>query len=148
MFMFNKKLYLAIFFTVLGIAVYAQGNKFTEALKTCSSFSSNDEISMLQTTVNSSKRISGWVDGKCVYHEDVSFMGIESNVVCKFTQAQIKELAAVIEAYEFLDGYSGETPDFSTLDTAQNNPVSRVWGKYMQDPQVCTITTNSGLTGY
>lgn len=146
--MFNKKIFLAVFFTVLGVTVYAQGNKFTDALKTCSSFSGSDKINMLQTTVDSSKRISGWVGDRCIYNEKVSFMGIESNVVCKFTQAQIKELASVIEAYELLAGYSGESPDFSSLDTAQNNPVAKVWSKYMQDPQICTVTTSSGQTEY
>ena len=142
--MLKKSLIIAGLFILAAtfLVQAAQEIKFTTALRNCSPFSSNDNMQMLNTTVQSSKRISGRDGDKCVYSENVSFMGIESNVVCKFTQAQADELASVIDAYELVQQYSGEAPNFSSLDTAQTNPVSKVWGKYMQDSNVCTITTN------
>ncbi len=141
--MFNKKLFAALILTGIAISVYAKDVKFTDALRNCSSFSDSGSVNMLQTTVQSNKKIVGKDGDKCIYQENVNFMNIESNIVCKFTKPQLEELASVIDAYELVVQYSGESPDLSDINTAQNNPVSKVWNKYMQDSNVCTITTNA-----
>ena len=92
--------------------------------------------------VTSSKKIVGWQGDRCVYREDINMMDINSTITCKFTKSQINELASVIEAYELVQQYSDSTPDLSNLEEAQKNPVSKAWGKYLQDSSVCTIVTD------
>ena len=92
--------------------------------------------------VKSTKRISGWQGDKCVYKESVNFAGINSDIVCKFTKPQVEELASVLEAYELMQKYADDKPDFSNLEEAQKNPVSRAWQKYLSDEAVCTISTD------
>lgn len=140
--MFRKILLLSVFLIPTCILVCAKGDGFTAALKSCSAYSSNDNVNILNMNVLSSKNIAGWQNDKCVYREDITFMNIKTSVVCRFSQAQINELASVINSYEFLSNYSGEAPDFSSFDTAQNNPVSKAWSKYLQDTSVCSVTTN------
>lgn len=138
--MLNKKICLTVFTVIISLAAFAQDN-FTNALKNCSSYSESGNAKMLDMDVISTKKILGWEGDKCVYNEDVTFMGIESNVACKFSKAQINEIVTVMNAYELVQQYSGESPDFSSLDTAQNNPIARIWSKYMQDPGVCSVNT-------
>ena len=38
--------------------------------------------------------------------------------------------------------YADDKPDFSNLEEAQKNPVSRAWQKYLSDEAVCTISTD------
>ncbi len=141
--MFKKiSISLFILFVSTCFFVYAKESSFTAALKNCSPYSSKDNVNVLNMNVISSKSIAGWENNKCVYREDVNFLNVQSSVVCKLTQAQINELVSVIDAYELLANYSGESPDFSSFDTAQNNPVSKVWNKYLQDANICNITTN------
>lgn len=140
--MLKKILVLSVFLIPTCIFVFAKGDEFTTALKNCSKYSSNDNVNIFNMNVDSYKDISGWDNGKCVYRENVTFMNIQSSIVCRFSQAQISELASVIEAYELLQGYSNEKVDFSSFDTAQNNPVSKAWNKYLQDTNVCSVTTN------
>ena len=138
----KKRLSTLLIITGILISVYAEGTKFTDAFRNCTPFRDTGSVNMLDTTVQSRKNIKGWDGDRCVYNENVSFMGIESNVVCKFTKPQLEEIASVVDAYELVQQYSGTTPDFSSIDSAQNNPVSKVWSKYMQDSSICTITTN------
>ncbi len=136
---FNLAIVLSLCTTLM---VYAEGVKFTDMLKNCTPFSDSGTVNMLETTVQSRKNIKGWNGDRCIYQESVSFMNIESNVVCRFTKPQLEEIASVVDAYELVQQYSDEAPDFSSLTAAQNNPVAKVWNKYMQDSSVCTITTN------
>jgi hypothetical protein len=81
----------------------------------------------------------GWQSDKCIYKELVTFSGLESCTTCRFTQRQIDELVNVMRAYSTVQKYSGGSVDTSTLQAVQNNPVVKVWNKYLQDSSVCTI---------
>ena len=134
------KICLVFCFTTAIMCVLAGEGNFTEALKTCTPFYGTGTVNIMNTAVQSNKKISGWDGDKCVYRESVNFMNIESDIVGRFTQSQINEIASVVDMYEQQN--AGSMPDFSSLDTAQDNPVTKVWNKYMQDPSVCSITTN------
>lgn len=117
---------------------------FSKALKNCTPFSDSGQVQTAGMNVQSTKRIVGWQGDRCVYKESIKFMNISSNITCRFNKAQTLELASVIDAYNLMQKYSDSTPDFSDLESAQKNPVSKAWNKYLQDSSICTITTNQG----
>ena len=92
--------------------------------------------------VTSNKKILGWQGDKCVYQEKVNFAGIDSCITCKLSKAQISELVNVMQAYAVVQQYSKSNVDTSSLSAVQDNPVVKVWNKYLQDSSVCTISTN------
>lgn len=121
---------------------FAGETPFTKAFRGCTPFTDSGKVTTGGMDVTSSKKIVGWQGDRCVYREDINMMNINSTITCKFTKSQINELASVIEAYELVQQYSDSTPDLSNLEAAQNNPVSKVWSKYLQDSSVCTIVTD------
>ncbi len=128
--------------TSIVIAEEAISSKFVNALKTCSSsYSESGNFTTEGMNVTSQKRILGWEGDRCVYQETVKFSEINSCITCKLTKSQISELASVMQAYELVQKYSKEEVDTSKLSAVENNPVVKVWNKYLQDSSVCTITT-------
>lgn len=138
-----KKLALLSLIMLLALIVQASEDKFTQALKNCTPFSDNGSMKTSGMNVISHKQIVGWNGDRCIYKENVNLSGIKASTVCKFTKSQINELTSVLEAYELVQKYSGEKPDFSNLDEAQKNPVAQAWQKYLNDSSVCTISMDN-----
>ncbi len=137
----QKKLIFLMLAILLTLVANASDGEFTKAFKICAPYTEHGEVQTEGVNVSSKKQILGWNDNRCIYKESISFSGINSNVVCKLSKSQIDEITSVIEAYELVQKYSGEKPNFSNLDEAQKNPVTKVWQKYLNDASVCTITT-------
>lgn len=141
--MINKKiLILTAMLSILCLGVVSSEADFSKALKNCTPFSDSGQVQTAGMNVQSTKRIVGWQGDKCIYKESVKFMNISSDISCRLSKAQVLELSSVIDAYSLVQKYSDSKPDFSDLESAQNNPVSKAWSKYLQDSSVCTITTN------
>ena len=119
----------------------ADDQMLMEALKGCSHYVSSGSLTTDGVQANSKGEIVGWEKDKCVYKEAINFSGVNANIMCKFSKPQLDEITSVMEAYLLVQKYSGETPDTSSLDGVQTNPIVRVWNKYVQDPSVCTIST-------
>jgi len=138
-----KKIFLSLFLVSIAVTVFAtdisQDDKFFAALRNCELYSNNGSVTTEGTNTAYKNRILGWKNGKCAYQEEVNFMGIVANVNCSFTKTQIDELVNVMQAYSTVQKYSGKEEDISNLQEAQNNPVVRIWNKYMQDPSVCNM---------
>lgn len=143
--MINKKILIfTAMLSILCLGAVSSEADFSKALKNCTPFSDSGQVQTAGMNVQSTKRIVGWQGDKCVYKESVKFMDISSDISCRLSKAQILELSSVIDAYSLVQKYSDSKPDFSDLESAQNNPVSKAWSKYLQDNSVCTITTNQG----
>lgn len=143
--MINKKILIfTAMLSILCLGAVSSEADFSKALKNCTPFSDSGQVQTAGMNVQSTKRIVGWQGDKCVYKESVKFMDITSDISCRLSKAQILELSSVIDAYSLVQKYSDSKPDFSDLESAQNNPVSKAWSKYLQDNSVCTITTNQG----
>ena len=143
--MINKKILIfTAMLSILCLGAVSSEADFSKALKHCTPFSDSGQVQTAGMNVQSTKRIVGWQGDKCVYKESVKFMDISSDISCRLSKAQILELSSVIDAYSLVQKYSDSKPDFSDLESAQNNPVSKAWSKYLQDNSVCTITTNQG----
>lgn len=143
--MINKKILIfTAMLSILCLGAVSSEADFSKALKNCTPFSDSGQVQTAGMNVQSTKRIVGWQGDKCVYKESVKFMDISSDISCRLSKAQILELSSVIDAYSLVQKYSDSKPDFSDLESAQNNPVSKAWSKYLQDSSVCTITTNQG----
>ena len=141
--MINKKILIfTAMLSILCLGAVSSEADFSKALKNCTPFSDSGQVQTAGMNVQSTKRIVGWQGDKCVYKESVKFMDITSDISCRLSKAQILELSSVIDAYSLVQKYSDSKPDFSDLEYAQNNPVSKAWSKYLQDNSVCTITTN------
>lgn len=141
--MINKKILIfTAMLSILCLGAVSSEADFSKALKNCTPFSDSGQVQTAGMNVQSTKRIVGWQGDKCVYKESVKFMDISSDIYCRLSKAQILELSSVIDAYSLVQKYSDSKPDFSDLESAQNNPVSKAWSKYLQDNSVCTITTN------
>lgn len=141
--MINKKILIfTAMLSILCLGAVSSEADFSKALKNCTPFSDSGQVQTAGMNVQSTKRIVGWQGDKCVYKESVKFMDISSDISCRLSKAQILELSSVIDAYSLVQKYSNSKPDFSDLESAQNNPVSKAWSKYLQDNSVCTITTN------
>ena len=129
---------LAIFITTV-IAATADDDTFATALQTCSNYTNSGIVNTDGMKVKYKNQILGWNGDKCVYKEFVSYSGMDTCTTCRFTKKQINELVKVMRAYSTLQQYSGEDVDTSSISKAQNNPVVKVWNKYLQDSSVCTI---------
>ena len=138
----KKYLIAGILILFVSIAVFADDSAFYNALKNCSSYSNSGTVNTEGMDVNFRNNINGWVDGKCVYKEYVNMQGVESCVTCKFTKNQLNELVNVMRAYSIVQGYTGESVDTSSLSGVQNNPVVKVWNKYLNDSSVCNTEIN------
>ena len=133
----------SLFFTILlitTIITVSAKQDFSSSLRTCSSYSESGSVTTEGMDVSSTKQIVGWEDNKCVYKETINFAGINSTVTCKLTKPQIDELVSVMNAYSLVQQYSNESVDTSTLSGVQNNPVVKVWSKFLQDSSTCTMT--------
>lgn len=128
---------LAIFITAV-IAV-ADDDAFATALQSCSKYSNSGVVNTDGMKVEYKNQILGWESDKCVYKEYVSYSGMDTCTTCKLTKRQINELVKVMRAYSTVQQYSGEEVDTSSVSKVQNNPVVRVWNKYLQDSAVCKI---------
>lgn len=135
----KKFILLAILSAVTALVAFAD-SEFITAFKTCSPFTDSGAVDTEGMHVESTKKIIGWEDNKCSYRETVNFSGINSTTACKFTKPQIDEIVSVMQAYEIVQKYTKESIDTSNLAATQNNPVVKVWQKYLQDPSVCTIS--------
>lgn len=124
------------------IAVSANDESFYSALQTCSPYSDGGQVSTEGMSVSFRNEIAGKNGDKCIYREFVNFSGINSCTTCRLTQKQIDELVKVMRAYSTVQQYSGEKVDISRLGNVQNNPVVKVWNKYLQDSSVCTMEYN------
>ena len=131
---------LFLLITIACTSVYASGDKYIDALRNCSLYSETGDVAVDGIQASSKKQILGWIDGKCKYKETINMNGINANVLCNFTKPQIKEIVSVADAYFYTLKYSGEMPDTSSLESVKSNPVSNVFTKYMQDPNVCSIS--------
>ncbi len=141
--MINKKILIfTAMLSILCLGAVSSEADFSKALKNCTPFSDSGQVQTAGMNVQSTKRVVGWQGDKCVYKESVKFMNISSDISCRLSKAQVLELSSVIDAYSLVQKYSDSKPDFSDLESAQNNPVSKAWSKYLQDNSVCTITTN------
>ena len=141
--MINKKILIfTAMLSILCLGAVSSEADFSKALKNCTPFSDSGQVQTAGMNVQSTKRIVGWQGDKCVYKESVKFMDVSSDISCRLSKAQILELSSVIDAYSLVQKYSDSKPDFSDLESVQNNPVSKAWSKYLQDSSVCTITTN------
>ena len=124
------------------MAVYATNSddKFINALRNCSSYKESGTINVQGISAQSSKSILGWNNDKCTYKENLVISGMNTNVTCHFSRPQIKEISDVADAYFLTLKYSNENVDTSSVEAAQNTPLAHVFNKYLQDPQVCTIS--------
>lgn len=125
--------------TAYSMTAFAKDSKFSNALRNCTFYSESGVVETEGMQVQSTKRITGKQGDRCVYKETVNFSGADVTITCKFTAAQTKELAQVMDAYDLVNQYSGESVDTSKLSGVQDNPVVKAWGKYLQDPSVCKM---------
>ena len=128
---------ISIVFTIL--TVTANEDDFIKSLKNCTPYSQTGTVTTEGMDVTSKKQILGHQVDKCVYKETVNFGGANTSFTCKFSKAQINEITSVMNAYSLVQQYSGEKVDTSSISNVQNNPVVKVWNKYLQDPSVCAI---------
>ena len=130
---------LSVFCVSCAFAKDISSNKFINALSGCSSYSESGTVNTEGMNVNSQKRILGMREGKCVYEEKVAFAENNLTITCSFTKAQLDEIVSVMNAYNIVQAYSNEKPDTSSYSAVENNPVVKVWGKYLQDASVCAF---------
>ena len=135
----KKYMFLLIALLITSVFVMADETRYINALKNCSSYSESGSVSSDGVTANSTKQVKGWQGDKCTYVENVNFGGITANVTCKFTKPQLQEITSVMDAYLLTLKYSEEHVDTSSVEAVQNNPIVKVWNKYIQDSNVCTI---------
>ncbi len=136
----KKYFVFIITLVVTTLIVLADDARFINALKNCSSYSESGTVNTENMEVTSVKKILGYDGDKCVYQEKVQFGGIDSCVTCKLTKAQVNEIVSVMQAYAIVQQYSQDNIDTSSVSAVQNNPVVKVWNKYLQDSSVCTMT--------
>ena len=135
-----KKIVLFLSFVVITtLCVFAYDNSFYNALQSCSHYSTDGNVKTEGLNVKVKEEILGKENNKCVYKETLDIEGAKSCITCRFTQAQINELLKVMKAYSTIQEYTGESIDTSKLSAVQNNPVIKVWNKYLNDSTVCTI---------
>lgn len=131
-------LILSIF--LLSLCTYAEHDeRFFNALTSCSQYTSNGTIDTQGVTVDYKSQILGKNKDKCIYKKQLTFSGINSCVTCEFTKKQIEELTKVMRAYKVLQDFSEEDIDLSNSEEIKNNPVIKVWNKYIQDPSTCKM---------
>ena len=135
------KKYLVITLAILLTAIMVSAkDDFASSLKNCSSYTDSGIVDTEGMKVKSTKQILGWQGDRCVYKEKVNFSGMDVTTTCKLTKSQITELTSVMNAYSLVQKYSGDSVDTSSLSAVQNNPVIKVWNKFLQDPSTCTMS--------
>lgn len=135
-----KKFVLFLSFVIVTtLCVFAYDNSFYSALQTCTHYVSTGNVNTEGMNVKVKEEILGKENNKCVYKETIDISGSKSCIVCRFTQNQINELIKVMKAYSTIQEYTGEEVDTSKLSAVQNNPVVKVWNKYLNDSTVCNI---------
>ena len=117
----------------------AKAGNFAQSLKDCSLYSEKGVVEADGLKVQSQKNILGWQSDRCVYKERINFGDVNTTVTCKFNKNQITELTSVMNAYSIIQQYSDDKLDTSSVSKVQNNPVIKVWNKYLQDASTCTI---------
>ena len=135
-----KKYFVIGFAVLLSVITVTAKDDFASSLKSCSPFSDSGVVETEGMKVKSVKQILGWEGNRCVYKEKVNFAGMDVTTTCKFTQPQITELTSVMNAYSLVQKYSGDSVDTSSLSAVQNNPVVKVWNKFMQDSATCSVS--------
>ena len=136
----KKYFVFIITLVVTTLIVLADDARFMNALKNCSAYSESGTINTENMNVTSQKQILGWDGDRCVYRDKIQFSGIDSCVTCKLSRAQIDEIVSVMQAYAVVQKYSQDNVDTSSVAAVQNNPVVKVWNKYLQDSSVCTMS--------
>ena len=124
---------------VSALVSFANDEKFFNSLQNCSLYSNSGSSVVDGNKVNYTNKISGWQNDKCVYTETVDYSGLKTCVTCKFSKSHLDELTRVMKAYSTLQDFSGETPDTSSLDSVKDNPIVKVWNKYLQDSSICSM---------
>ncbi|MBR6126229.1 hypothetical protein IKQ21_00940 [bacterium] len=140
-----KRYIFAITTVILAVATVFAKDDFVTSLKNCSSYTDSGVVETEGMQAKSTKKILGWEGDRCVYKEKVNFAGMDVTTTCKFTKSQITELTSVMNAYSLVQKYSNESIDTSSLSAVQNNPVVKVWNKYMQDSSTCSMSGLDGL---
>ena len=135
----KKGLFLLLILCVAVTAVSA-GADIASSLKNCSPYSESGTVNTEGMNVTTAKQIMGKQGDRCVYKETVNFQGMDVTTICKFTQPQINEITSVMNAYSLVQQYSDNSVDTSSLDNVKNNPVVKVWNKYLQDSSTCTMS--------
>ncbi len=135
----KKAFFLPLIICFSALIVYAGRSNFSDSLKNCSYYSESGNVNTEGMDVASTKQILGWKDNKCVYRESVDFLGTTTVITCKLTRPQIDEFCSVIDAYELVNKYSKENVDTSNLTAVQDNPVIKVWNKFLNDKATCSV---------
>ena len=134
-----KKILVFISVLCICLMVKASDDVFINALRTCSNFRDSGTVNTEGVSAKTTKQITGWHDGKCTYKENIKMNGLNINMTCHFTKAQIQEITSVADAYYLTLKYSQEQTDLSSPDAAKNNPLANVFNKYLQDQSVCEM---------
>ena len=121
-------------------AVYSSEDKYIEALRNCSSYSDFGNVNADGVNVTSHKQILGWHGDKCRYKESVNMGNMNVDILCNFSKPQIAEITSVADAYYTTLKYSNASPDTSSIEAVQSNPIVNVFNKYLQNPNVCTMS--------
>lgn len=138
----KKVLLLCFLSSIVCCASANTGDKFIDALRNCSSFSDSGTININGIDAKSEKQMLGWQGDKCVYKESLNYNGNNILTVCKFSRTQVNEIVSTADAYFMSLRSSGHQPDLSSLESIQNNPVSNIMSRYLQDSSVCTMSVS------
>lgn len=114
---------------------------FLAAFKNCDSFKSSDIVEIDGITSKVTKHLVGWDGYSCTYKETVEFkdLNFKSDVTCKFTGEQVREIYTIMEAEAENSKLHPEKYQNMSLESAQKTPVVQVWNKYLGDSSVCKI---------
>ncbi len=135
-----KKFLFSILLLTISLTVTANDVNFTNSLRSCIPYTDSGSVNSGNINAQSAKKILGRQNDRCIYKEQISYGGMNFDVTCRFTDAQTRELSDVMDSYNLLQKYSGEEPDLSSFESIQNNPVAKVWNKYLQDTSVCSMS--------
>ena len=113
---------------------------FINALRNCTPYNASGDMVINGVATSTTKQMQGWNNGKCTYKETLIFNGQQITTVCRFSKPQIQEIVSVADAFDITQKYTEEDIDLSSTEAVKNNPVAKVLGKYLQDPDVCTIS--------
>ena len=132
---------LLLCFVFITYTAYATNtnDKFINALRNCSHYSNSGTIPLQSMKINSTTSILGWNNGKCAYREMMNINGTNISINCRFTKSQILDITSTADAY-LKTLPSNMKFDSLQLESIQNNPVSAVFNKYIQDPSICSIS--------
>ena len=136
-----KKVFLLCSLLSLVCCVSANsGDKFIDALRNCSAYNDSGAININGINAKTEKQLSGWQGDKCVYKESLNYNGDNIITVCKFSRAQVNEIVSTADSYFIKLRKSGNQTDLSSFESIQNNPITNVMSKYLQDPSVCSMS--------